>query len=352
MRTIARVVVRASAACVVVLLAGAGAGEPIRIGPPVVIPRPADDTRDQVMPAIAFDGKGTFLVAWQQGRDYYETETSDICCARVSGDGKLLDERPVVVCAARDSQMRPRVAFTSGVFLVVWQDLRSGKGFDIYGSRVRASGELLDPEGFLIAGGPSNQAQPAVAPGEGQSLVAWQEFRPGEGNVIRATRLGADGSARDKPGVPLATGGRAARGGSVALVRAGGGWFAFWRMAAAGLKGGVARLAERDGVLVTTEIAGPMPLYSIQSRGRLPRVDPQCPHCGLTRRLGIGRREQAAGKAGLQVDLEARPPSTLSQACPIRSADVDDGRRNRPAVAGSRSSPWYLADRSSRSPRR
>jgi hypothetical protein len=262
MKTRTRAAVREIAACVSVLLAGTVAGGAIRIGPPLVLPRPAGDARDAVMPAVAFDGKGTFLVAWQQGRDYHETETSDILCARVSADGLLLDDPPLAVCAAEDSQMRSRVALGGDVFFIVWQDLRSGKDFGVYGSRVTPAGEVLDTGGLVVADGPRSQSQPSVAPGDNGVLVAWQEFIPGEGNAIRATRVAADGRTRDRPAVSVAAGGRVARGGDVALARTRGGWFAFWRMAAAGLRGGAARLVEEDGVLVTAEIAGPMPHFS------------------------------------------------------------------------------------------
>jgi len=239
--------------------------EAIRVEKAITMAMPADDPRDPVMPAVAFDGKETFLVVWQQGRDYYRAETSDIYAARVSAAGELIDEKPLALCRADDSQLRPRVAFCGNVFLIVWEDLRRGNQFDVFGVRVSVEGKklrVLDPEGLLIAGGMASQSRPDVAPGDGKFLVAWQEFHAGVGNVLRATRIATDGRVIDKPPVAIATADGPARGGNISLVKTREGWFAFWRLAASGIKGAVARLTERQGSLVTPEAAGPLPHFS------------------------------------------------------------------------------------------
>jgi len=248
-----------------VIATSAHSAPAIDIGAPVELLRSTNDTRDPVMPAVAFDGQKTFLVVWQQGRDYYQSQTTDILCARVNTDGTLVDAEPVTICKATDSQMRPRVAYAGGVFLVVWEDLRGGEQFDVYAARVSADEKaihVLDPDGFLIAGGANSQSRPDVAPGEGGFLVAWQEFRPAEGNRLLVSRVTIEGEVTDERGVHIATSKDTARGGNVSLVQTDHGWFVFWRMAVAGVKGGVARLAEQDGKLVTEEINGPLPNYS------------------------------------------------------------------------------------------
>ncbi|MBA4388320.1 MAG: hypothetical protein C0404_10090, partial [Verrucomicrobia bacterium] len=190
-------------------VAAAGGAEPMKVGPQIQVSPQPPDARSQWSPHVAFDpstlrsdsgqagsgqaGSGTYLVVWQQGRDLYETETSDIYAVRVSTDPstlrsdsgqagsgqvvKVLDAKPIAVCTAAESQFAPAVDYADGVFLVSWSDFRNGKDFDIYAARVSADGKVLDPDGFLVAGGAHNQYGPAVAQGDKGFLIAWQDFR-------------------------------------------------------------------------------------------------------------------------------------------------------------------------------
>ncbi|HUT32797.1 MAG TPA: hypothetical protein VNE39_04915 [Planctomycetota bacterium] len=228
------------------------------VGPPVPVCPAPPDARPQLAPACAGDGRGTFLVAWQQGRKYFEGEDPVVLAARVSAEGKLLDDRPLRLCAARGSQDAPRVAFAGGVFLVVWQDFRNGKDWDVYATRVTPEGRVLDAEGLAIAAGAHSQAMPDVAGGPDGFLVAWQHHRDGERYEPRAARVGPNGRVLDPDGVELSLGGERLRGGSVGLVRAADGWLLAWRDDFAwGVGGGpsarttrlVARLSDAGGQL-------------------------------------------------------------------------------------------------------
>src|SRR5262249_26203056 len=65
---------------------------------------------------------------------------------------------------APDDQFNPAVASDGSGFLVVWTDQRSfGSGRGIYGARVSAAGEMLDPGGILICTVSNSQSSPAVA---------------------------------------------------------------------------------------------------------------------------------------------------------------------------------------------
>ena len=130
--------------------------------------------RDSYYPGAAF-GKDIYLIAWQAGR----MQEGDIVACRVGKDGKVLDAKPFVVSAAKDDQERPKVAFGSGVFLVVWQDLRNEKDYDVYAARVTPEGKVLDADGILISGGPHNQVRPRLAFDGENFIVAWQDARGG-----------------------------------------------------------------------------------------------------------------------------------------------------------------------------
>jgi hypothetical protein len=108
-------------------------------------------------PVAAF-GKDVYLLVWQADRN----EKADIVGLRLDKSGKPLDAKPLLICAAKDVQGGAFVTFGGGVFLVVWQDLRNEKDWDVYAARVTPEGKVLDPDGVLVAGGPLNQSAPAA----------------------------------------------------------------------------------------------------------------------------------------------------------------------------------------------
>ncbi|MBL8799946.1 MAG: hypothetical protein JNM56_39050 [Planctomycetia bacterium] len=171
---------------------------------------PLADGRDAFSPAAAF-GKDVFLVAWQSG-NLEEGDLrkginygGDIVACRVDAAGKALDAKPFSICAAKDMQEKPRIAFGDGVFLVVWNDLRSEKDWDVYAARVTPAGKVLDPDGFLVAGGKHNQALPQVAWDGKTFLVVWQDARSGTRYEVYGARVSPEGKVLDVDGHVLAT---------------------------------------------------------------------------------------------------------------------------------------------------
>jgi hypothetical protein len=96
-------------------------------------------------------------------------------------------------------QEYPRAAFAAsagdGVFLVVWQDFRNGKDYDVLGARINRAGKVLDPAPIRIAAGPRTQALADVASDGNGFLVAWQGLE-GESAGYQgfAAPVSADGS--------------------------------------------------------------------------------------------------------------------------------------------------------------
>jgi len=86
-------------------------------------------------------------------------------------------------------QERPRVTFAGGVFLVVWQDFRSDRDYDVLGARVSAAGEVLDATPLRLGTGAGNQVLPEVASDGKGFLVVWQS-----GGHGFAARVGSDGA--------------------------------------------------------------------------------------------------------------------------------------------------------------
>jgi hypothetical protein len=101
---------------------------------------------------------------------------------------------------AADSQDFPSVAWNASAsrYLVVWNDYRSGSNWDIYGTRVHASGRIVDVNGILIF---SNTASWVFDPVDVASngsdwLVVWTAFgvvpgNPNIGNIYGARVSGS-----------------------------------------------------------------------------------------------------------------------------------------------------------------
>ena len=170
---------------------------------------PGAGTKDAYRPAAAAcpstpstssgQVKDIFFVVWQAGR----MQEGDIVGCRLDRSGKVLDAAPFAVSAAKDDQEEPRVAFGNSVFLVVWQDLRNEKDYDLYAARVSADGKVLDAEGILVSGGANNQCRPSVAFDGGNFVVAWQDLRDGKAYRIYGARVSAEGKVLDQEGVLL-----------------------------------------------------------------------------------------------------------------------------------------------------
>ncbi|MBA4387991.1 MAG: hypothetical protein C0404_08415 [Verrucomicrobia bacterium] len=171
---------------------------------------PSADGRDAYDPGAAY-GKGIFLVAWQsgnladgdlrQGMKYI----GDLVCCRVDKTGKVLDSIPLVLSSAPDLQERPRIAFGGGVFLAVWHDLRNEKDWDVYAARITPEGKVLDPNGVLIAGGAHNQAVPEVCWNGTHFQVVWQDMRTGKRYEVYGARVTTDGKVLEPEGTLLVT---------------------------------------------------------------------------------------------------------------------------------------------------
>lgn len=197
---------------------------PMRVGPVIAVAALGGDGRPQLAPSVAYDGTGTFLVVWQQGYRYFEQQQGDILAARVDGQGNVLDRPPIVVSRAPESQEAPQVAFSGGRFLVVWQDMRSGRQWDVYGARVTPEGRVMDPDGMAIAARSGSEALPQVAPAPDGFLVVWQSRDTGYYRVEGAHVSNQAGVTAFE----LRDGRSPVYGGELALARIKDGWILAW----------------------------------------------------------------------------------------------------------------------------
>lgn len=137
---------------------------------------------DQTSPKVAFDGNGTGVVVWRDGRAAKDLYTgADIYAQKVSNSGKLLGGNFMV--NEKDNgdvdQANPDLAISSrGEVLIVWRDNRN-ENLDIYGQLYDANGNRVNGN-KLINDDNSDRAQrhPSVCiNSRGEFMVVWADRR-------------------------------------------------------------------------------------------------------------------------------------------------------------------------------
>lgn len=155
-------------------------------------------------PVAMSDGAGGAVLAW----DYWDGLSSDmaIYAQRLTGDGMKLWP-PGGVLASSSASMgtyEPAVAPDgAGGAIVAWEDSRASMELDVYAQRIDAGGAIQwTPGGVPVCAVAGYQTAPAiVSDGAGGALVAWTDFRGGEDADIYAARLFPDGAVTgvDRP---------------------------------------------------------------------------------------------------------------------------------------------------------
>lgn len=82
----------------------------------------------------------------------------------------LLDSNIVYILASGSS---PSIAYDGTNYFVVWVDNSIENDYNIYGSRVNQSRELIDSTGIMISNVPDNQVNPSLAYNGINYLVVW-----------------------------------------------------------------------------------------------------------------------------------------------------------------------------------
>ena len=128
---------------------------------------------DENVPAVVFGGSG-YLLVWEDER----SGNFDIYGCRVTAQGEVLDPAGIGIATAGHHQRQPAVAFDGTNFLVVWTDFGAGPGnANICGARVTPDGAVLEPAGFVISGATGNQASASAAFSGVNFLVVWEDAR-------------------------------------------------------------------------------------------------------------------------------------------------------------------------------
>jgi hypothetical protein len=178
----------------------------------------------QEAPAVAWDGSG-YLAVWQDGRG---SGGDDVYAARAAADGTPLDGTGIAVSAGAAPEGEPDVAWNGTNYLVVWQDYRSGTGYDVYAARVSAAGTVLEAGGIAVSTAAGDQTSPAVASDGSGWLVTWTDARNlgTTGDDVYAARISGAGTVQDATGIAVSTAAGAQR--SPTVAHDGTGWLLAW----------------------------------------------------------------------------------------------------------------------------
>jgi len=134
-------------------------------------------SRQLYTPAVASDGSNA-LIVWRDSRN--GASNIDVYGRLVLPDGTMQPE--IAVASEQYNQDRPAVAWTGSEYVVVYQDKRNIPFFfdtrsDIYATRLDATGQLLDPEGFPVTNESVPEVSPTTTGGGGVGLLGASLFQ-------------------------------------------------------------------------------------------------------------------------------------------------------------------------------
>lgn len=162
------------------------------------------DPRGQSNPSCASDGHN-FMVSYNTQR--CDTGFTDIYAARINSDGIVLDTNGFAVCTEAHDQIRSKIAYGNGGFLVIWQDLRNfdSTGYDIYGIRVASDGTTSDSSGKRITHQRHWEVGPSVVWGGESYLTVWEAENNDQFRDISGIRLDTLGNVLDSSSLVIST---------------------------------------------------------------------------------------------------------------------------------------------------
>lgn len=150
-------------------------------------------------PAIAFDGTN-YLVIWESSHDL----ENHIYGTRISVTGEVLDPDGFLVTSPADTySLSPSIVFGAGSYFAVWSDDRNGN-YDIYGKRISKTGEILDSEDIAICTEPEGQNVPVAAYNGSDYFVVWMDNRNNEYDIY-GTRVSTEGEVLDSNNIAVST---------------------------------------------------------------------------------------------------------------------------------------------------
>jgi hypothetical protein len=149
----------------------------------------------QQYPALAPDGSGGAIIAWEDRRD----GNYDIYAQRLDSNGApQWTAGGIPICDSGESQIKVQVVEDgSGGAVIAWSDHRNTLDDDIFAQRVDASGALQWGVGTPVGAWMGNQSDcRLIHIGSGETIVTWVDGRSGSTTDVYAQKLDASGTAQ------------------------------------------------------------------------------------------------------------------------------------------------------------
>lgn len=155
----------------------------------------ANGTNPQQSPVLVSDGASGLFIIFQDS----SAGNWDIKAQYLDGNGAMQwATGGVSVCGSIGDQINPKAARDgAGGFFAVWQDDRTGSGYDIYAQRMNNSGAAIwAMNGVSVCNLPQTQNNPKIKnDGATGCYIAWPDKRTGTDYDVFAQKLDASGTA-------------------------------------------------------------------------------------------------------------------------------------------------------------
>ena len=142
-------------------------------------------------------GDDGFLLAYESNPFAQREDPFDIEIAKVGIDRKVSGKQ--LLTRTPTTEHAPAVAWNGNKWLVAWERV-SGGNADIYGARLDARLNVLDPGGDPLGVATGNQFSPAATANGTTFYVAWSDFRPGATADVYGQRISGLGQRSNGPG--------------------------------------------------------------------------------------------------------------------------------------------------------
>ena len=183
----------------------------------------------QFLPWVVDDGKGGVLLMWE---DYRTGKDWDVYAQRVDSTGSVRwQENGIPICTVARNQRRLRMARSAEHAIVVWNDRRHGSSWDIYAQAVNLHGEVLwQKDGIPVCVNTADQSTQAIlSDGVGGAVCVWEdERRSSEFQDLYIQRINAEGEPMWQPdGIPVSPS-ESLQSDPILLADGGSGFYVIW----------------------------------------------------------------------------------------------------------------------------
>ncbi len=159
---------------------------------------------NQEWPQIISDGSAGAIITWHDDRsgnwDIYAQRVDSVGAVQWTADG-------VAICTAPGDQYSPQmISDGSGGAIIIWDDDRSGSGWDVYAQRANSDGAVQwTANGVAISTASGSQDSPQMTSDEsGGAIITWDDSRSGNWDIY-AQRVESTGNLHSDATPPTVT---------------------------------------------------------------------------------------------------------------------------------------------------